>query len=172
MAACYMKLKHFELATQILNDCRELQGDNSQVLYRLALARACNLSSSLEELHLAKEEISRANVLKDKEQIFENEEYILEILNLLNYKEAYEELTQFIEKRIQERKDYEREKITKVVSKCKELQRTEQRMVRNNKVPEGRTLAPKSVNIFNDGNFEPTIMNGMLFKYGKVIEFH
>ena len=67
----------------------------------------------------------------------------MEILNLLNYKEAYEELAQFIEKRIQERKNYERERITKVVSKCKELQRTEQRMVRNNKVPEGRTLAPK-----------------------------
>ena len=65
--------------------------------------------------------------------------------------------------RIQERKNYERERITKVVSKCKELQRTAQRMVRNNKVPEGRTIAPKSVNIFNDGNFEPTIMNGMLF---------
>ena len=172
MAACYMKLKHFDLAIQILNDCRELQGDNSQVLYRLACARACNLSSSLEDLYLAKEEMSRANILKDTETIFENEQHILEILNVSNYKEAYEELIQFIETRIEERKKYEMEKILKVLTRCKEIQNTEERMLRQGKVPSGRLLNTKGFNVFDDVNFEATIMNGMLYKYGQAIEFH
>lgn len=91
MSVCYMKLKHFELAEDILQECSMLQSDNSQMLYRTAMAISCNLDSSLEKLKKAQGMVLKAIELKDTEKIFQHNKNMLMMVGLENYKEAYEE---------------------------------------------------------------------------------
>jgi len=101
LAVCYMKLKHFDLAKKVLKDLFKLKGENSLYCYWMACARACNLNSDLEQLNLAKQEILKANILKDTETMYvQNDRHVLDIAGLGNYKEAYNELILFVEQRI------------------------------------------------------------------------
>ena len=144
MACCYMKLKHYELARQVLQEAKELWGENSQYLYRMACARACDLNSSLEELHKAKEEINKAWIVKDEEKVFKNEKHILDIINLGNYKEAYQQMMEYIDKRIEERTNYEKEKMKAVIDRCQEYHLTELKAISMGRTPEEPNRAPGS----------------------------
>ena len=103
MSVCYMRLKNFELAEQILEECTKINQDSSQLLYRRAMAISCNLDSPLEKLYTAKSLMKTAWDLKDTEKIYEHSEKMLFMVNLDNYKEAYKALMEFIGQRITER---------------------------------------------------------------------
>jgi len=172
MACCYMKLNHWELARQILEEAKPLWGENSQYLYRMACARACDLGSSLEELHIAKEEINKAWIVKDNEKVFKNEQHILDIINIGNYKEAYTEMMAYIDKRIDERIAFEEERIGKVLDRCQDYHTNELKAIGMGKSPEEPKNVPGSWLIPGDELLEPTIMNSMVEKYRIILEYY
>ena len=172
MACCYMKLKHWEMARQVLQEAKLLWGENSQYLYRMACSRACDKGSSLEELMIAKEEIMRAWEIKDNEKVFKNEKHVLDLINIGNYKEAYQEFMEFIDKRIIERTQYEEEKIGNVLDRCQDYHINELKAISLGRTPEEPKNAPGSWLIPGDELLEPTVMNTMVEKYATIIEYY
>ena len=72
-------MKHFKQARVCLKDAEQLQVENSQTMYRTAMAISCDMTSSLDELNIAKKFMDKANELKETEKIFEHEKSIFNL---------------------------------------------------------------------------------------------
>ena len=107
---------------------------------------------------MAKEEIEKAWVLKDSEKLFQHEPHILALINVANFKEAYLELKDYVDKRIKEKSESEKAKMEIVLKRCEDLHNIEQRIIAQGKTPtEGNG---NSWLLGDDENLEPNIIAG------------
>lgn len=168
MAAAYINLNHFSLAEQVINDGLGLSEKVSQLYFRKAQALSLRKDCSLDNLRVAEECISRAITMKKDEKIFSTANTnILKMLNLHDAEEAYKGCAAFVANKITETKQLLNGIQSKVYERAKEIHQIEMRMIEEGKVPR-ESSSDKSI-------FESTemkIMNRMLAKYVRVVEFY
>jgi hypothetical protein len=117
---------------------------------------------------VAEECISRAITMKSDEKIFSTANInILKMLNLHDAEEAYKGCAAFVANKITETQQLLNGIQSKVYERAKEIHQIEIRMIEEGKVPR-ESSSDKSI-------FESTemkIMNRMLAKYIRVVEFY
>lgn len=92
LGVCYMKLNHYALANQAIEESIKIYDKSTQLFYRKSQTISYNKWSTLEELEKAKKDIENAIEMKKYEKIFtESQPGILKIMNLHNHEEAYKE---------------------------------------------------------------------------------
>ena len=89
------------------------------------------------------------------ETMFQNERHVQDIAGLGNYKEAYQELKEFIEKRIQQRKEFEQLRINHILRNVDEIVQNEQMCIANGKM----FREPSDVNSMQLGDDKIIMLN-------------
>jgi hypothetical protein len=172
LSVCYMKLNHWTIAQQVLRDCLDLQPANSLCLYRMAMAKACNLDATLAELLEAETHIEQAWVNKDIEPLFAHETPMLTIVNIANYKEAYQAMRDYAKERLVQRKSWEQSKIKTVLKRVHQLGEIEKTIIAEGKVPEEGPSMGSLFCLDGGEDFEAKVISGMYAKYVRIMEFY
>lgn len=100
LACAYMKLSHWHLANQALDEVYELVGEKSLLNYWKAMCIACNLDSSLSELKESERLMDRAIKIKDNENLFKAPSGVLNRIGLGNHEKNSKNMTNFIHTKI------------------------------------------------------------------------
>lgn len=83
MAATYIKLNHYYLANQVLDDAFVLSDKVSQIYLRKAQVALSNRSSSISQLEKGYDYIAKAVEMQPNEKIFQNTNFnILKMVNI------------------------------------------------------------------------------------------
>ncbi|EGR30496.1 hypothetical protein IMG5_130470 [Ichthyophthirius multifiliis] len=175
LAVAYMKCFYFKMAQVALDDALKITQKSSQIYFRKSQCVAYNKFSDLKELEQAKKDIEQAIEMKQYEKIFQQEQGILRIMNLLDHNECYINLAHYVVKRIKERTEYETELISKLFQREKHIEEVEQQLIDEGKTPyeEGEeTLSQANIIPINEEHQEYEIILEMMRKYYRVIEFY
>jgi len=147
---------------------------SSQLYFRRSQVRAFNKGSTLEDLVLAKADIERALEMKHYEKLFKSEPGVLKILNIHNADEIYIEQARYIEASIKEKKQTNFENIKAILARAKEIEYIEETLRKEGKIPadEPESAHTVDINSYDEEQMEWEIVNEMVAKYIKVIEFY
>lgn len=158
IACCYMKLNNYTEAKMIIERGMKIAPNNSIVMFRSALSKTLNLDSNVSELQKAKKELAAGVEAKKTEKIFQHEANLLKMVGLDNHVEVFADLDKFIDNRIKEMTSQREERIQLAVDRVEQLNKIEQRIIDQGKVPEE---GPSMYRMFGseDDNMEHFILN-------------
>jgi hypothetical protein len=153
-----MKLNHFSEAKMIIDRCKKIAPTHSIVLFRSALITALNLTSSIENLTQAQEELAQGVESKKTEKVFQHEPNLLKMVGLDNHVTVFADLEKFINSRMAEIRLQKEERIRSVVERVKQINEVEQRIIDEGKIPED---GPSIYRMFGseDDDMEHFILN-------------
>lgn len=167
----YMQMGHWELASQALSDCHKITGDVSLLLYKLAIAKLCNLDSGLAEVLEGQQLMERAWQLKDTEELFKASAAALKAAGIDNYIEAYQEVRDYANKRVDQRSQFERQKFETVLSKCAAIDAIENKLLAEGKTPIEGSRSGGLGSLLGYQDIEAEIFQKMHEKFIKCLEF-
>lgn len=158
IATCYMRMNHYQEARVMIDRSLKIAPTNSIVLFTSAQCRVSNLENTIHELNTGLEELEKAEESKKTEKIFQHQAGILKMIGLDTHVEAFQQLKKLIENRIKELKMREKELTQTVIERVEELNKIEQRIIDEGKIPEE---GPSMYRMFGseDENMEHFILN-------------
>jgi tetratricopeptide (TPR) repeat protein len=167
----YMQMGHWELANQALSDAHRITGDVSLLLYKLAIAKLCNLDSGLAEVLDGQRLIECAWKLKDTEELFKASAAALKAAGIDNYLQAYQEVRDYANKRVAGRSQFERENFETVLSKCAAVDAVEKKLLAEGKTPLEGSRSGGLGSLLGYQDIEAEIFQKMHEKFIKCLEF-
>lgn len=174
LAVCYLRLSHYSEAMAAVEEAMKMNNTSSQLFFRRAQVRAFNKGSTLEDLTKAKQDIERALEMKHYEKLFKSEPGVLKILNIHNADEVYLEQARYIEAAIKEKRQNDFESTKALLARVKEIEHTEEALRKEGKIPaeEPESAHTVDINAYDEEQMEWEIINEMVGKYIKIIEFY
>ena len=171
MIAYYLKGNYLVEAKQTLLELEKINTSNSMTLFRKAQIALADSTSSIEQLQEAYENIKTASESKKNEKLFQQNQIFLKTFNLSNHEQVYLQLEQKIDQIIKLRISERKEQFRKILRRAKEIQEAEEDIIKRGLVPQE---SPESnyLMFYKTENIEMTILDNMLDKYRKVVEFY
>ena len=171
MIAYYLKAKYIKEAKQAYAELEKINSTNSMVLFRKAQLALADAGSSIEELSDGLAAIRTAIENKKSEKLFQQNPAFLKTFNLSNHEDVYNQLEKRLEEAITIRKSERKEQLRKILRRAKEIQLAEEDIIKRGLVPQE---SPESnyLMFYKAENVELTILDNMLEKYKRVVEFY
>ena len=170
MAVCYMQAKNLKEARQTIQKMREIK-ENSSIFYiRQAQVLLSDRLASFNNLRKARDGMKKAIELKKSEKVYEHNTNFLKIFSLENHETIFEEMKEFCEVRIREKKKEVNGIVFKILSRTKQIEEAEKSIISRGLVPQEGT--ERTLLLFGeDEDFEKQVLKRMKKQYQKAIHF-